>query len=76
MIRGVLQKLGGRLGLIEAAAADDPDESGESDDSRFVPSVLDASVRYAHGGSRTGLESEIAQMEEKARVLEDQQRDP
>jgi hypothetical protein len=73
MIRGALQRLGARLGLAEAT---DGDESDESDSSRFVPSALDASVRYAHGGSKTGLESEIAGMEEKARVLEDQRRDP
>ncbi len=73
MIRGALQRLGARLGLAEAADGDEPDES---DSSRFVPSALDASVRYAHGGSNTGLESEIAQMEKKARVLEDQRRDP
>ncbi|WP_424018729.1 hypothetical protein ACOZ4N_04420 [Halorientalis pallida] len=72
MIRGALQRLGIRLGLADATGSDDSDDP---DQSRFVPSALDASVRYAHGGSNTGLESEIAQMEEKARVLEDQRRD-
>ncbi|SEO93111.1 hypothetical protein SAMN05216388_102362 [Halorientalis persicus] len=73
MIRGTLQWLGERLGHTDSADGGDSDGSNGS---RFVPSVLDASVRYAHGGSRTGLESEIAQMEEKARVLDDQRRDP
>ena len=68
MLRGALQRLGVRLGR------DESDDEDESDDSRFVPSVLDASVRYAHGGSNTGLESEMAQIEEKARVLEDEDR--
>jgi len=68
MLRGALQWLGARLGR------DGSDEADESDDSRFVPSVLDASVRYAHGGSNTGLESEMAQIEEKVRVLEDEDR--
>ena len=67
MIRAALNWLGAHLG--RSGESDD-----ESDESRFVPSVLDASVRYAHGGSNTGLESEIAQMEEKARVLEDHRR--
>ncbi|AQL41477.1 hypothetical protein BV210_01550 [Halorientalis sp. IM1011] len=68
MLRGALQWLGARLGR------DESDDEDESDDSRFVPSVLDASVRYAHGGSNTGLESEMAQIEEKAQVLEDEDR--
>jgi len=68
MLRGALQRLGARLGR------DESDDEDESDDSRFVPSVLDASVRYAHGGSNTGLESELAQIQEKARVLEDEDR--
>ncbi|RXK46741.1 hypothetical protein [Halorientalis pallida] len=71
MIRDALQRLGVRLGLTETAGSEDSDES---DESRFVPSVLDASVRDAHASSNTGLESVIAQMEEKARLLEDQRR--
>lgn len=71
MIRDALQRLGVRLGLTETAGSEDSDES---DESRFVPSVLDASVQDAHASSNTGLESVIAQMEEKARLLEDQRR--
>lgn len=72
MVRGALHWLGARLRLVEMV---DSDDSGDSDTSRFVPSVLDASVRYAHGGSKPGLESEIAQLEEKGRILEKQQRE-
>ncbi|WP_299270529.1 hypothetical protein [Halorientalis sp.] len=75
MVRGALHRLGARLRLVEMVDSDDSDDSGDSDTSRFVPSVLDASVRYAHGGSKPGLESEIAQLEEKGRILEKQQRE-
>ena len=41
MIGGLLARLVHRLRS---------DDGTESDDARFVPSPLDASVRYAHGG--------------------------
>ena len=54
-------------------SGDDTDEDDE-DNSRFIPSLLDASVRYAHGGN-SGAEGELAQIEEKAQQLEEIQRD-
>jgi hypothetical protein len=53
------------------------DDDGEAEDkgensSRFVPSRLDSSVRYAHGGSAEEMNREMAQIEAKAEVLEDQ----
>lgn len=41
----------------------------------FLPSVLDASVRYAHGGSDTGIRREVARIEEEARRLEEHHRE-
>lgn len=46
----------------------------DEEDHRFVPSHLDASVRAAHGGSRDELDREIADIEETAQQLEEQQR--
>jgi len=51
------------------------DDGEETEESRFVPSVLDASVRYAHGMSDSGAERELAQIKEQAEQLEDQHRD-
>lgn len=51
------------------------DDGEETEDSRFVPSVLDASVRYAHGMSDSGAERELAQLEERGEQLEEQHRD-
>ncbi|MEF8840869.1 MAG: hypothetical protein V5A62_04495 [Haloarculaceae archaeon] len=49
---------------------DEPDtESGERD-SRFVPSPLDRSVRYAHGGNDE-LDREIADVTDRAREFEE-----
>lgn len=44
----------------------------EEDETRFIPSVLDASVRYAHGRDNTG-ERELIKMQEEAQRLEEQQ---
>ncbi|WP_336002158.1 hypothetical protein [Halorientalis halophila] len=64
----ILQWLG-----IRAGDQDGDDE--ESADSRFVPSVLDASVRYAHGGANTGAEREIAHLQAKGEELEELRRE-
>lgn len=64
MIRGLLERF--TASSAERGAADE-----ECSESRFVPLVLDASVRYAHGGSNTGLDGEISKLEEKARELEE-----
>jgi hypothetical protein len=68
MFSGVLQRLIARFG-------DDEDAEDEgSEDTRFIPSVLDSSVRYSHGGSNTAGDREIAKIENEAQKLAEQQR--
>jgi hypothetical protein len=67
MFRGVLRRLAARLG-------GDRDEEA-SDDERFVPSILDASVRHAHGGGDAEVERELAAVDEQARRLEEERRE-
>ena len=68
MFSGVLQRLIARFG-------DDEDGEDEgSEDTRFIPSVLDSSVRYSHGGSNTAGDREIAEIENEAQKLTEQQR--
>lgn len=69
MLGGVRRWLTARLG------SDDDTADEESANTRFVPSVLDASVRYAHGGGSTEGEREITTMQEEARRLEEQRRE-
>ena len=66
MLRVVLQWLTRRFGS-------DEDDDG-TEDTRFIPSELDVSVRYAHGGSDTEVKRELAKIEDEARRLEEQQR--
>jgi len=63
MIRRVLSWLTARLGPDEEQAAD-------GDGCRFVPSLLDRSVRYAHGGNDDG-ERALAEIRERAEAIED-----
>ncbi|MEF8812973.1 MAG: hypothetical protein V5A55_04045 [Halovenus sp.] len=49
------------------------DADEESEDTRFVPSELDESVRYAHGGG-SEAERELAAIQEEARKLEEKRR--
>lgn len=70
MVRSRLKSLLRRL----RPSQESDDGEDEEDDSRFIPSLLDASVRYAHGGP-SGAEDELAQIEEKAQQLEEIQRD-
>ena len=76
MIPGILAWLRARFGSAEGAR---DDESGatrdESESGGFAPSVLDASVRYAHGDSGTGLEGELASLEEEAERLDAERKD-
>ncbi len=66
MLCGVLHRLAARF-------RDDEDAVDEEEaETRFIPSVLDASVRYAHGGDNTG-ERELNKMQEEAQRLEKQQ---
>ncbi len=67
--------VGSRLkSLVRRLRSDEDHEDDEDDDSRFIPSLLDASVRYAHGGNAEA-EGELAQIEQKAQQLEEIQRD-
>jgi hypothetical protein len=68
MLRGVLNRLTARFG------SDEDVDDEESDDTRFIPSVLDSSVRYSHGGSNTAGDREIAKIEDEAQKLAEQQR--
>lgn len=67
MFRGALTRLRARLGRDGA----DETDADETDGSRFVPSPLDASVRYAHGGSDAEIDREMARIEDAARRLEE-----
>ncbi|WP_276257946.1 hypothetical protein [Haloglomus litoreum] len=47
------------------------DDDVEVEDSRFVPSELDVSVREAHGSGRAEAERELASIEAQAELLEE-----
>jgi hypothetical protein len=68
MIRRVLNGVINRFGSAEDTA----DE--KSEDTRFIPSVLDSSVRYSHGGGNIEGDREIARINEEAQRIEEQQR--
>lgn len=68
MIRGVLNRLIGRFG------GDEDTDDEKSEDTRFIPSVLDSSVRYSHGGNNIEGDREIAKIEEEAQRLTEQER--
>lgn len=51
------------------------ENDGEESDEQFVPSPLDLSVRFAHGGPDNEVEREINEIEEQAQRLEENQRD-
>jgi hypothetical protein len=62
MIGGLLARLVHRLRRDDAET--------ESDDARFVPSPLDESVRYAHGGGGDDVERELDEIRDAAERLE------
>jgi hypothetical protein len=62
MIGGLLARLVHRLRS--------DDDGTESDGARFVPSPLDASVRYAHGGGGDDVERELDEIRDEAERLE------
>lgn len=68
MFRGLLTRLTARF-KGDRAADDEVTENG-----RFIPSVLDSSVRYSHGDSNPEGDREIAQIEEEAQRLSEHQR--
>ena len=67
MFRRVLTWLAARLDTDR-----EPDADGEG--SGFVPSPLDRSVRYAHGGSDAG-ERALADIQEQADTLEERRQE-
>lgn len=68
MIRSVLNWLIGRFG------SDEDIDDEKSEDTRFIPSVLDSSVRYSHGGGNIEGDREIAKINDEAQRIEEQQR--
>lgn len=50
---------------------DNDGDNTENDDSRFVPSPLDLSVRSSHGGSDVEIERELNSINEQAREIEE-----
>lgn len=68
MLRGMVSRFTARF-------SDDNDpNTEETEDSRFVPSVLDSSVRYSHGGSNPEGDREIAKINEEAQRLAEHRR--
>ena len=75
MLRAVLNRVRVAVGRVVGRGGDDADGGSAGDDtSRFVPSALDASVRYAHGGGGDEIDRELADIEENARRLDDHTR--
>lgn len=68
MLRALLTRLTARFKGDRAA------DNEETEDRRFIPSVLDSSVRYSHGGSNPEGDREIAKIEEEAERLSEHQR--
>jgi len=50
------------------------DSEDEDDDSRFVPSPLDLSVRVGHGGRDDEVVRELSKIGERAEEIEENQR--
>lgn len=59
--------------FISSFGRDDADD--EEEDDRFVPSPLDLSVRSAHGGPDDEVERELHRINERARELEENERE-
>ena len=69
MFRKALHWLARKLGFTSKAGDD------ESEGYRFIPSRLDFSVRSSHGGGNTEGPRELNNINEKAQILEQEQRD-
>lgn len=48
-------------------------EDNEDENDQFVPSPLDLSIRFAHGGPDNEVERELDKINEQARELEEKQ---
>jgi hypothetical protein len=70
MLRALLNRLYAAADRVSGRTGGDAEDDG----SRFVPSELDASVRYAHGGSGDEIDRELADIEEEARRLDENTR--
>ncbi|MFC7131779.1 MULTISPECIES: hypothetical protein [Salinibaculum] len=69
MFRKTLHWLAETVGLTSEGGDD------ESKGRRFVPSRLDFSVRSSHGGGNTEGARELDNIDKKAHILEQEQRD-
>lgn len=58
--------------LRRNTTADDKESEEESEG--FVPSLLDLSVRYSHGGPDDEIDREFRRIDAQARELEEEQR--
>jgi hypothetical protein len=63
------------LAIFDASDDADVEPSADDDDSRFVPSPLDLSVRIAHGSSDGEQARALADINEQAAELEDEYHD-
>lgn len=52
----------------------DTTKTEADDNSRFIPSPLDLSVRIGHGGRADEIDRELKQIQDRARDLEDSHR--
>lgn len=52
---------------------DNEREDEEDENNQFVPSPLDLSIRFAHGGPDNEVERELNKINEQARELEEKQ---
>lgn len=50
------------------------EDDGQADDRRFVPSLLDRSVLFAHGSGRDDVTRKLQDVQAEARELEEHQR--
>ena len=56
-------------------ADSDIDENTDSDESRFVPSPLDMSVRHAHGSNEAAVDRELERIQQQAEEIERRRHD-
>lgn len=69
VFRKTLRRLAKRVGLTSEDGGD------ESEDSRFIPSRLDFSVRSSHGGGNAEGARELDSINETAQKLDKERRD-
>lgn len=67
-MRGLWSKV---MAFIRRVRSDEEDD----EESRFIPSPLDRSVRIGHGGRDDEIERELVQIEKQARDLDDTYRE-